>query len=82
MAEKSLFRQLLDASTVGLNLVISTFIGLAMGYGIDYLMYRWFGWNTTPWFTIIFLFFGIIAGFKDLVRMAKKSDNGSDKKNP
>jgi ATP synthase protein I len=81
MAEKSLFRQLLDASTVGLNLVISTFIGLAMGYGIDYLMDRWFGWNTKPWFTIIFLFFGIIAGFRELVRMAKKSDNESGKKN-
>jgi ATP synthase protein I len=81
MAEKSLFKQLLEASTVGLNLVISTFIGLAMGYGIDYLMGRWFNWNTKPWFTIIFLFFGIIAGFRDLVRMAKKSDNGSGKKN-
>jgi ATP synthase protein I len=81
MAEKSLFKQLLEASTVGLNLVISTFIGLAMGYGIDYLMDRWFDWNTKPWFTIIFLFFGIIAGFRDLVRMAKKSDNESGKKN-
>jgi ATP synthase protein I len=81
MAEKPLFRQLLEASTVGLNLVFSTFIGLAMGYGIDYLMDKWFGWHTRPWFSIIFLFFGIIAGFRDLVRMAKKTDNGSDKKN-
>ena len=79
MAEKSLFRQLLDASTIGLNLVISTFIGLAMGYGVDYLMGRWFGWNTKPWFTIIFLFFGIIAGFKELIMLAKKSDNESKK---
>ena len=81
MAEKPLFRQLLEASTVGLNLVFSTFIGLAMGYGIDYLMDRWFGWHTKPWFSIIFLLFGIVAGFRDLVRMAKKTDDGSDKKN-
>ena len=80
MAEKSFFRQLLEASTVGLNLVISTFIGLAMGYGIDYALDRWFGLHTKPWFTIIFLFVGIIAGFRDLVRMAKKSDNESGKK--
>ena len=80
MEEKSFFRQLLEASTVGLNLVISTFIGLAMGYGIDYALDRWFGLHTKPWFTIIFLFVGIIAGFKDLVRMAKKTDNESGKK--
>ena len=82
MAEKSLFKQLLEASTVGLSLVISTFIGLALGYGIDYLMGRWLGWHTTPWFTVIFLFVGIIAGFKDLFMMARKTDDQSDKKNP
>ena len=81
MAEKSLFKQLLEASTVGMNLVISTFIGLAMGYGIDYAMEKWFDLHTKPWFTVIFLFFGIIAGFRELVRMAKKSDNESGKKN-
>jgi len=31
MAEKSFFRNLLEASTVGLNLVIATFIGLCNG---------------------------------------------------
>jgi hypothetical protein len=35
MAEKPVFRQLLEASTVGLNLVLSTFVGLAIGYGLD-----------------------------------------------
>ena len=74
MPEKSLFKQLLNASTVGLNLVISTFIGLAMGYGIDYALDKWFGLHTKPWFTIIFLFIGIIAGFRELLRIAKKSN--------
>jgi ATP synthase protein I len=82
MPEKSVFKQLLEASTVGLNLVLSTFIGLAMGYGIDYLMGRWLRWHTTPWFTVIFLFVGIIAGFKDLYMMARKTDDQSNKKNP
>jgi ATP synthase protein I len=75
MPEKPIFRQLLQASTVGLNLVFSTFIGLAIGYGLDSLF------NTSPWLTIIFLVIGIIAGFRELLRMAKKQDNGTDTKN-
>lgn len=35
MPEKSIFKQLLEASTVGLNLVISTIIGGLIGYGLD-----------------------------------------------
>lgn len=71
MAEKPLFRQLLEASTVGLNLVLSTFIGLAIGYGLDSLF------HSSPWLTIIFLILGIITGFRELIRIAKKQDNGS-----
>ncbi len=81
MAEKSLFRQMLEASTVGLNLVISTVIGGLIGYGLDYAMENWFGIHTSPWLLFIFTIFGIIAGFRDLLRMAKKSGNESDKKN-
>ncbi len=66
-------KDFLQAWTVGLNLVLSTFVGLAMGYGLDRLF------NTSPWLTIIFLFLGIIAGFRELFRLAKKQDNGSDK---
>ncbi|MEW6003049.1 MAG: AtpZ/AtpI family protein [Nitrospirota bacterium] len=80
MPEKSLFKQIIDASTVGLNLVIATFVGLAMGYGIDYAMDRWIGIHTSPWFTIIFLILGIIAGFRELVKMATRQKNESDKK--
>lgn len=72
MPDKPLYRQLLQASTVGLNLVLSTFVGLAIGYGLD----KFF--NSSPWLTIIFLILGIIAGFRELVRIAKKQDNGSD----
>jgi ATP synthase protein I len=80
MPEKSVFKQLFQASTVGLNLVISTIIGLAIGYGLDYAMDNWFGIHTKPWLTIIFLLLGIVSGFRDLVRMAKKSDNDTGKK--
>jgi ATP synthase protein I len=80
MANKSIFKNLLEASTVGLTLVLSTFVGLAIGYGLDYLMDKWFGIHTSPWLTIIFLFFGIVAGFRDLIRIAKKTSNESGKK--
>jgi ATP synthase protein I len=74
LAEKPFFRQLLQASTVGLNLVLSTFIGLAIGYGLDSLL------HTSPWLTIVFLLLGIVAGFRELWRFAGKEDNGPDKK--
>lgn len=73
--EKSLFRQLLQASTVGLNLVISTFVGLAIGYGLDYAMEKWFGLHTKPWLMVIFLMLGIISGFRDIFRMATKNES-------
>jgi len=81
--QKSLFKMILDASMVGLQLVFATFIGLAVGYGLDYAMDKWFGIQTFPWLMVIFFIFGIIAGFRDLFRMAIKStktEDESDKK--
>ncbi len=64
--EKSLLKQIIDASSVGIHLVISTFVGLALGYGLDKLF------GTSPYLTIIFLILGIISGFRELIRIAKK----------
>ncbi len=55
------------ASTVGINFVVSTFAGVALGYGLD----KWFG--TSPYLTIIFLILGIIAGFKYFFKIALKT---------
>jgi len=68
-------KDFLKAWSVGLNLVFSTFIGLAIGYGLDKLFKV-----TFPWLTLIFLVLGIISGFRDLLRLARKQDNGPDKK--
>lgn len=47
-------------SSLGISIVISTLIGLAMGYYLD-------GWlGTGPWLTLIFLGFGIAAGFRNV----------------
>jgi ATP synthase protein I len=66
--EKPLFRQLIEASSVGIHLVVSTFIGLAIGYWLDKLF------GTSPYLTVIFLIIGIIAGFRELIRIAKKQE--------
>jgi len=65
--EKPLLKQIFEASTVGIQLVLSTFAGLAIGYGLDKL----FG---TSYLKFIFLFMGIIAGFRELFRVAKKQE--------
>ncbi|MBI5057965.1 MAG: AtpZ/AtpI family protein [Nitrospirae bacterium] len=76
--KRELFRYLGVASTVGINLVISTFIGFALGY---YLLDRYFG--TFPWLTLVFTLLGIVAGFKFLFRIASrisKDNNGDSEK--
>ena len=76
--EKSLFKIILDASMVGIQLVFATVIGFAIGYLLDTKVFK-----TFHWLTIIFFILGIIAGFRDLFRMAIKStktENESDKK--
>ncbi len=56
------------ASTVGINIVVSTFIGFALGYWVidEYL-------DTRPWFTIILTLLGIVAGFRHMFRIAQKA---------
>lgn len=71
---KNFWRQLLNASTIPLNLVAATFVGLAIGYGLDSLF------GTSPYLTIVFLIFGIIAGFRELFRFARRQEDGDDKK--
>lgn len=61
-------RHLWRASMIGIHIVTSTFVGLAMGYWLD----RLFG--SEPWLTIIFLLIGIAAGFRDLFRFAWDKD--------
>lgn len=71
--EKPLLKQLFEASTVGIQLVLSTFVGFGMGYFLDKFL------GTSPWLTGVFLILGIIAGFRELLRVARRP-NGTDKK--
>ncbi len=62
MAEdrRQLYKSLGFLSSVGISMVASTFIGLAMGYYLD----KWL--DTNPWMTLIFLGFGIVSGFRNI----------------
>jgi ATP synthase protein I len=62
-------------STVGITLVLATVIGLYVGRWID----NRFG--TSPWFTALFVLFGLIAGFRNLFRSAKQGQAALDEQN-
>ncbi len=73
--KKSVLTPLADVGTMGMHLVVSTFIGLGMGWYLD----KWLG--TKPWLLLIFLILGIVAGFRNMfqeVRRLNRQDAGED----
>ncbi len=68
---RRLFKSLADVSTIGISIAASIFVGFFIGYYLDNYL---FGGRTKPWLTVIFLIFGVIAGFRNLVRIAKRKD--------
>ena len=65
--DKSVYKQLFNASTVGMALVSGMLVGGAIGYFLD----KWLG--TSPWLLFIFLIFGVIAGIKNAIHYMKKA---------
>ena len=59
------YKELAYFSSLGISVAFSIFIGLGIGVFLD----RKFG--TSPWFTLIFLVFGIIAGFRNIALIIK-----------
>jgi len=55
-------------SSIGLSVALSIFIGLGIGVYLDRRVF-----NSTPWFTLIFLGLGIIAGYRNIGIAIKKS---------
>lgn len=66
--EPSAWRPLFTLAGVGLTFVIATAGATIGGYFVD----RWLG--TTPWFTLIGIVVGVVAGFRDLVRTLKRAE--------
>ena len=70
-SRKEFMRLLGDFSTIGIALAASVFIGVGIGYFLDHKVFKG---RTAPWFTLIFLGFGIAAGFKNLYMLTKRKD--------
>ena len=64
--DRGFFKGLAMLASMGIAMVVSTFIGLIMGIYLD----KYFG--TKPWLTLIFLIFGIAAGFKNIYTLSRK----------
>jgi len=62
-------RDLAYYSSLGFSVSLSIFIGLGIGVYLD----RRF--DTTPWLTLVFLGFGIAAGYRNIGLAIKKSRN-------
>lgn len=77
--KRQLFRSLGFVSSLGISMVAASFIGLYIGYTLD----DW--WGTSPWMTLLWLGFGIAAGFRNifiLTRRALREQNGKDDNGP
>ena len=70
--KRKLFGLIGRYSTIGLEMVISVVIGILFGWWLDRLF------NTKPWLTIVFMLFGIVAGFRSLFKLLKdiEKDDG------
>ena len=64
---KRSLRELAYYSSLGLSVSLAIFIGLAVGVYLD----RRF--ETSPWCTLIFLVLGIIAGFRNIAMVIRKT---------
>jgi len=70
-SRKEFMKLLGDFSTIGISLAASIFIGVGIGYFLDHKV---FNGKTAPWLTLLFLGFGIAAGFKNLYMLTKRKD--------
>ena len=66
-----ILRNLGSLSSMGIALVASILIGLAMGYYLD----RWFG--TKPILTLVMLCFGIVSGFRNIIILSRRSERNN-----
>lgn len=67
MTEKTVWQGLATVGSLGFTLVAATFLGLLAGYNLD----RWL--KTSPLLTILFLLFGILAGFINIFSAISRS---------
>lgn len=63
---KKMMKLLARYGTVGLEMGFAVAVGAFIGMFLDKLL------GTKPWLAIIFLLFGVVAGFKRLIQVSRK----------
>jgi ATP synthase protein I len=61
----------LSASSVGLELGISVILGLLFGWWLDKQL------GTAPWMMLLFLVFGLVAGFRGVMRAVGRAERAA-----
>jgi ATP synthase protein I len=61
----------LNSSSVGLEMGLSVGIGLLIGYYMD----KWLG--TEPWLMLLWLLFGLVAGFRGVFRAVARAERAA-----
>jgi ATP synthase protein I len=64
---KPAWTQYYSASAIGLEVGVALAIGMGIGWWLDRVF------HTRPWLLVIFTGFGIVAGFRNLIRSAEKT---------
>jgi ATP synthase protein I len=62
----------LSAASVGMELGLSVIIGLLMGYYLDKAA------GTGPWLMLLFLGFGLAAGFRGMLRAVRRAEKAAE----
>ena len=68
-----MLRNVMWLSTLGINLVLCTAVGLLIGYYLD----KWIV-STKPVLTIAFFLLGIFAGFRQIYRDVRRINRSGD----
>ena len=71
--KREVVKSLLSYSSLGIEMGLCVAIGIGMGYYLD----RYF--ETSPYLTIIFMIFGIIASMKAIYPLMKKLEKENER---
>lgn len=74
-SKKNVVKSMLSYSSLGLEMGLCVAIGVTIGYFLD----KYF--ETYPYLSIVFMFFGIAAAMKTIYKMAKKMEKENERNN-
>lgn len=71
--KREVVKSLISYSSLGLEMGLCVAIGIAIGYFLD----RYF--MTSPYLTIIFMIFGVVAAMKTIYQLMKKLEKENER---